>query len=216
MKKFEHPNIVRLYDSFETVKEIYLIQEYISGVSLYQFIKNKSQKRILPEEVVIHFFRQIAEGVRYLHGQRVCHRDLKLENIIIDDRNNVKIIDFGFSVQQTDDAKLKVFCGTPSYMAPEIIQKKEYNGYATDIWSLGIILFVMLAGMFPFNGATEKELYGKICRGGLFHMPETIPFEARRLIQQLLHFDPHKRLTAKQLCADRWIVTRGGNIEQYF
>lgn len=68
-------------------------------------------------------------------------------------------------------------------MAPEIVQKKEYNGYATDIWSLGIILFVMLAGMFPFNGATEKELYGKICRGGLFHMPETIPFEARRLIQ---------------------------------
>lgn len=107
---------------------------------------------------------------------------MKLENILIDDRNNVKIIDFGFSVQQIDDVKLKIFCGTPSYMAPEIVQKKEYNGYATDIWSLGIILFVMLAGMFPFNGATEKELYGKICRGGLFHMPETIPFEARRLI----------------------------------
>jgi MAP/microtubule affinity-regulating kinase len=107
---------------------------------------------------------------------------LKLENILIDDRNNVKIIDYGFSVYQPDDGKLKIFCGTPSYMAPEIIQKKEYSGFATDVWALGIILFVMLAGMFPFNGASEKELYGKICRGGLFHMPETVPFEARRLI----------------------------------
>jgi p90 ribosomal S6 kinase len=73
------------------------------------------------------------------------------------------------------------------------------------VWALGVILFVMLAGMFPFNGASEKELYGKICRGGLFHMPETVPFEARRLIQQMLHFDPHKRINAKQLCADRWL-----------
>lgn len=84
-------------------------------------------------------------------------------------------------------------------MAPEIIQKKEYSGFNSDIWSLGIILFVMLAGMFPFNGGTEKELYGKICRGGLFHMPETIPFDARRLILSLLHFDPYKRPTIKQV-----------------
>lgn len=84
-------------------------------------------------------------------------------------------------------------------MAPEIIQKKEYSGFNSDIWSLGIILFVMLAGIFPFNGGTEKDLYGKICRGGLFHMPETIPFEARHLISSLLHFDPIKRPTIKQV-----------------
>ena len=82
----------------------------------------------------------------------ICHRDLKLENILIDERNNVKIIDFGFSVSSAPDQKLKIFCGTPSYMAPEIVQKKDYNGFATDIWSLGIILYVMLSGNYPFKG----------------------------------------------------------------
>jgi serine/threonine protein kinase len=90
-------------------------------------------------------------------------------------------------------------------MAPEIIQKKEYSGAAADVWSLGIILFVLLAGCFPFNGATEKELYGKICRGGLFHMPESIPIDARRLILSMLSYDPVKRPNAKAVCNDRWL-----------
>ena len=84
--------------------------------------------------------------MKYLHEQCICHRDLKLENILIDERNNVKLIDFGFSVSTPLDSKLKIFCGTPSYMAPEIVQKKEYNGFSTDVWSLGVILFLMLTG----------------------------------------------------------------------
>lgn len=90
--------------------------------------------------------------MKYIHSQNIVHRDLKLENILIDDRNNLKLIDFGFSVHIGPDQKLKIFCGTPSYMAPEIVQKKEYSGYATDIWSMGIILFVLLNGHFPFKG----------------------------------------------------------------
>lgn len=90
--------------------------------------------------------------MKYLHGLNICHRDLKLENILIDERNNVKLIDFGFSVCSSPDQKLKIFCGTPSYMAPEIVQKKDYSGFATDIWSLGILLYVMLTGNYPFKG----------------------------------------------------------------
>ncbi len=152
MKKLEHPNIVKLIEHFETAKEVYLIQEFINGVSLYQFIKNKTSKRILPEEQARFFFKQLCECMRYLHSQSICHRDLKLENILIDDRNNVKLIDFGFSICTPPDQKLKIFCGTPSYMAPEIVQKKDYCGFATDIWSLGIILYVILSGNYPFKG----------------------------------------------------------------
>ncbi|CDW78707.1 protein kinase domain containing protein [Stylonychia lemnae] len=215
MKKLDHPNIVKLFENFETSKEVYLIQEYINGVSLYQYIKNKTSKRILAEDQARFFFKQLCESVRYLHSQNICHRDLKLENILVDDRNNVKLIDFGFSICTPPDQKLKIFCGTPSYMAPEIVLKKDYCGFSTDVWSLGIILFVILSGNYPFKGQNERDLFSKISRG-LFHMPETVPFEAKRLITKMLNVDPLKRPSTKevrsyslftllQLCADRWL-----------
>ena len=89
-------------------------------------------------------------------------------------------------------------------MAPEIVQKKDYDGFATDIWSLGIILYVILSGNYPFKGQNERDLFSKISRG-LFHMPETIPFEAKRLITKMLSVDPNKRPSSKELCADRWL-----------
>lgn len=90
--------------------------------------------------------------MRYLHEIQVCHRDIKLENIIIDERSNLKLIDFGFSVCTPPESKLKVFCGTPSYMAPEIVLKKEYSGFATDVWAMGVVLHLLLTGSYPFNG----------------------------------------------------------------
>ena len=132
---------------------------------------------------------------------QICHRDLKLENILIDDRNNVKLIDFGFSVCTPIDSKLKVFCGTPSYMAPEIVVKKDYNGFASDIWSLGVILYLLLTGVYPFKGATERDLYLKIAKGTFEIPPEStgITLEARRLIQRMLSIEPLKRPTAKEV-----------------
>ena len=108
-------------------------------------------KKALPTEQAKFFIKQLAESLKYLHSAStekpsIVHRDLKLENIIVDNRNNLKLIDFGFAVQTFPGQNLKTCCGTPSYMAPEICQRKEYSGYATDIWALGVIAFIMLTG----------------------------------------------------------------------
>lgn len=111
------------------------------------------------------FFRQIAEAMRYMHSNLICHRDLKLENILVSDKQKIKIIDFGFGIRTPEDVNLKIFCGTSSYMAPEIVRKQEYNGFKADVWALGVVLHVMLTGRFPFVGKTEKELFSRIKTG---------------------------------------------------
>lgn len=95
----------------------------------------------------------------------MTHRDIKLENIIIDKKGIIKLIDFGFCCSSTSDVLLKVFCGTPSYMSPEIVNKREYLGAPTDVWASGVLLYAMLCGAFPFRGVTDKDLYRKIVRG---------------------------------------------------
>ena len=182
MKQLNHAYICKIFDHFETAKDIYLIQEYVSGISLYQYMRNKGNKAIAPETARF-FIKQLVECLKYLHSktktkEAIVHRDLKLENIIIDDRNNIKVIDFGFAVQTFPGQKLKTCCGTPNYMAPEICQRKEYCGYASDIWSLGVIMFIMLTGTHPFKGVNEKDLFAKISRG-LFRIPEILDFEAK-------------------------------------
>jgi serine/threonine protein kinase len=104
------------------------------------------------------------DGVAYLHANGIVHRDLKLDNILIDpsDQNRIKIIDFGFSIKATADQKLTLHCGTPHYMDPDISKKKDYNGQAADVWALGVILFILLTGKLPFFGEFEQDLYRKI------------------------------------------------------
>ncbi len=101
----------------------------------------------------------------YLHSQGIAHRDIKLENVLLDADLNIKLIDFGFSTQQTSPKKAKLFCGTPSYMAPEIVSRIEYLGQPADIWAAGVLLFCLLNGYFPFKGQTDAELYRRIQRG---------------------------------------------------
>ena len=97
-----------------------------------------------------------------MHSQLICHRDLKLENILVSDKQRVKIIDFGFSIRTPEDVMLKICCGTSSYMAPEIVRKTDYSGFKADIWALGVVLYVLLTGRFPFKAKTEKELFTRI------------------------------------------------------
>ena len=171
-------------------------------------MRNKGNKPI-QIDVAKNFIKQLVECIKYLHSaskgkESIVHRDLKLENIIIDDRNNLKLIDFGFSVVTYSGQKLKTCCGTPSYMAPEIIQRKDYDGFAADVWSVGVIMFVMLTGQMPFKGVNEKDLFSKISRG-LFRIPEIIDFEAKQLLNRILVLNPDKRPRASEINSDRWL-----------
>ena len=125
--------------------------ELVQGSSLLSFLKSKPYRKI-DESNCKFIFSQIMKGMNYLHSKNICHRDIKLENIIIDEKDLIKIIDFGFGTSATKSKLLNFFCGTPSYMPPEIVLKKDYLGSNADIWSIGILLFTLLAGSFPFRG----------------------------------------------------------------
>jgi serine/threonine protein kinase len=155
LKRLEHPGIIQLHDLIDTPKQIYIVTDYIKGISLQQYSKSVPN-RVIRETTARRIFKQVAEGVAYLHSNNIVHRDLKLDNILVEESTRmVKLIDFGFSVVVGGGAKLKVFCGTPSYMAPEIVRKHEYDGKPVDIWALGVLLFVLLTGTFPFRGVSE-------------------------------------------------------------
>jgi MAP/microtubule affinity-regulating kinase len=137
----------------------------------------------------------------------IAHRDVKLENIIIDQNDNIKLIDFGFSCFSKPEEKLKVFCGTPSYMSPEIVSRREYYGPPTDIWATGILLYAMLCGKFPFKGKDTKDLYKTIAKG-IYQIPESIEGinpvsrEVRQILMKMLVVNPLGRFTASQLLSD--------------
>ena len=179
--------------------------EEAKGISLLSFLKSVPNHRV-DELRAKRIFNQIISALAYIHKNNICHRDLKLDNIIIDDCLNIKFIDFGFGIHfKSLDAKLKLFCGTPNYMPPEIIKKVEYYGPAADMWSAGIVLFHLLCGTFPFRGSNEKELFTKICNG-TFQVPNNVSVSAHNLIQKLLTVNPQKRITAEGALKHEWIV----------
>lgn len=164
MEKLDHPNIAKLYEAFESPKQVFLIMEYVNGGSLHGYLKMKPNRQ-MPELEAKFLWRQVVQAIYYCHQRNVTHRDIKLENILLDETKTVaKLIDFGFSTCIPHERKVKIFCGTPSYMAPEIVSKIEYSGPPADIWALGVLLFALLCGKFPFRGQNDKELYTNIQR----------------------------------------------------
>lgn len=181
-----------------------MIFELLTSKSLLSILKDKPERKIKEKECK-KLIIPILDALQYLHSQNIVHRDIKLENIIMDKKNNAKLIDFGFSVIISNDQKLKVFCGTPSYMAPEIVAKQEYNGFSVDIWSIGVLLYTMLSGFHPFQGSTEKELYKKIFQGN-YSMPTYFSYEAKNLISKILTNDPKKRISIKEVFLTRYLM----------
>ncbi|KAJ7155501.1 kinase-like domain-containing protein [Mycena crocata] len=194
MKLIDHPNIMRLYDVWETSTELYLILEYVKGGELFEYLCKKGR---LPTEEALGYFQQIIAAIDYCHQFNIAHRDLKPENILLDEDFNVKIADFGMAAWQAN-GMLRTSCGSPHYAAPEIVSAKAYNGSAADIWSCGVILHALLAGRLPFDDEDLGTLLEKV-KVGAFDMPDDIDPLAQDLIKKMLTAKAEDRITMTDL-----------------
>ncbi|KAH0596785.1 hypothetical protein MHUMG1_05093 [Metarhizium humberi] len=196
LKLIEHPNIMKLYDIWENRSEIYLILEYIDQGDLFTFINSRGR---LPEDLSIHFFRQMMSAISYCHSFNVCHRDLKPENILITADLQIKIADFGMAaLHQTATHQLATACGSPHYAAPELLKNRQYRGDRADIWSMGVILYAMLSATLPFDDPDLRVMMAKTKKGH-YEMPKGLSPEAEDLIRRMLQVNPERRITMKDI-----------------
>ncbi|KAL7224232.1 hypothetical protein ACSBR1_025655 [Camellia fascicularis] len=202
MKMVKHPNIVELHEVMANKSKIYFAMELVRGGELF----SKIAKGRLREDVARHYFQQLISAVDFCHSRGVYHRDLKPENLLLDHDGNLKVTDFGlsaFAEHLRQDGLLHTSCGTPAYVAPEVIGKKGYDGAKADIWSCGVILYVLLAGFLPFQDENIMVMYRKIYKGD-FKCPPWFSSESRRLITKLLDPNPSTRITISKIMESSW------------
>lgn len=199
MKLLSHDNIVQLFDVWENHNELYLIMEYVEGGELFHYVE---ECRGLCELESVYIFRQIVAAMLYCHRIHIHHRDLKPENILIDRQSRrIKLVDFGMAALQPEGKKLTTACGSPHYAAPEVIRSRPYDGAQADVWSCGVILYVMLTGMTPFNYDAERNLhvmYQAIAEAN-YYMPPELTAEAQDLLRRIFVADPRRRITMDEV-----------------
>lgn len=205
MKMLKHPNIVQLKEVMQTANHIYLVLEIVTGGELFD--KIVAAKRF-DEPTARKYFHQLISGIHYCHSQGIAHRDLKPENLLLDANDTLKISDFGLSNLQRGGADgqgtlLQTVCGTPNYVAPEVLKERGYNGITADVWSCGVVLFVMLAGFLPFDDPNMNALFNKIERGE-YRMARHFSDQAKDLIAKMMTVDPAKRITIQGIVDHPW------------
>ncbi|XP_054719841.1 serine/threonine kinase SAD-1-like [Uloborus diversus] len=208
MKLIEHPHVLALYDVYENKKYLYLILEHVSGGELFDYLVKKG--RLTPKEAR-KFFRQIISALDFCHSHCICHRDLKPENLLLDDKNNIRIADFGMASLQMEGAMLETSCGSPHYACPEVIRGEKYDGRRADVWSCGVILYALLVGALPFDDDNLRQLLEKVKRG-VFHIPHFVPPECQELLRAMIQVCPNKRMALVDVTKHSW-VTAGSKTE---
>ncbi|OMJ79323.1 hypothetical protein SteCoe_20664 [Stentor coeruleus] len=204
----DHPNIIKLYEFYEDEAYFYLVTEYLGGGELFDYIINS---KVLSEPVAAHFMSQLLSAISYCHDNNIIHKDIKPENLLLD-RNSpdaiLKLIDFGSSSPILSDKKLTQKCGDAFYIAPEVLNKQIYNE-KSDIWSSGVIMYILLSGRPPFYGKNEKDIIKKVLSGNYStsgYEWDSISSEAIKLLQKMLDITPMKRISAKSALQDPWII----------
>ncbi|CDY49727.1 BnaA10g11570D [Brassica napus] len=200
MKLLNHPNIVQIHEVIGTKTKICIVMEYVAGGQL----SDKLERHRMKESDARKLFHQLIDAVDYCHNRGVYHRDLKPQNLLIDSKGNLKVSDFGLSAVPKSGDMLSTACGSPCYIAPELIMNKGYSGAAVDVWSCGVILFELLAGYPPFDDHTLPVLYKKILRAD-YAFPPGFTGEQKRLIFNILDPNPQTRITlAEIIIQDSW------------
>ncbi|KAL7243547.1 hypothetical protein ACSBR1_015864 [Camellia fascicularis] len=213
LRRVRHPNIVQLFEVMATKSKIYFVMEYVKGGELF----NKVAKGRLKEEVARKYFQQLISAVGFCHARGVYHRDLKPENLLLDEDGDLKVSDFGLSTvsdQIQQDGLFHTFCGTPAYVAPEVLGRKGYDAAKVDIWSCGIILFVLMAGYLPFHDQNIMSMYKKIYKGE-FRCPRWFSNELVKLLSRLLDTNPETRITIPEIMNNRWFKKGFKHIKFY-
>ncbi|CAE6421401.1 unnamed protein product [Rhizoctonia solani] len=204
LRLLDHPHIVKIYEVINTPADIIMVIEF-AGAELFDTLAKHGR---LQEETARSIFQQLVSAVAHSHKCKVIHRDLKPENILIDWSGpipDVKVIDFGLSNVMTDGDFLRTSCGSPCYACPEVISAKVYAGPEVDVWSIGVILYLMLAGRLPFEDENTHVLMDKICTGR-YHMPSSISQDAADLIKNCIVVNPIKRLTMAEIMQHPWFL----------
>lgn len=204
LKSIDHPNIVKLLDIVVSNDFTHLVLDYCDGLNLYEYMHNRGAKPV-SESLARRIFVQLLNAVNYLHLNNIYHRDLKLDNIMIDRSGKVTIIDFGFAIQVNNTTKITSFCGTPFYMAPEIYQMMSYQGHSVDIWALAVILFKLTVGEFPFKKTSTDQTPKTSIIEVNFTVPSQLSKGLLEIFKKVFVKNADSRISMSELLQLQWL-----------